>query len=399
MITIFSQANIATITNGTIENGAMAVEDDKIIWFGTIRELPNEIRLNAKKIINCKNRYITPGLIDCHTHIVYAGNRSDEFARRLQGETYSDIANTGGGIAKTVNATRQASFDELFSLSLPRVKHLINEGVTTIEIKSGYGLDKETELKMLCVAKELEKILPITVKKTFLGAHAKPPEFDNLDNYIDYICNEVLPEAGNLVDAVDIFCENIAFNNSHVIKLFDKAQELNKPVKIHAEQLSNQNGATLAAKYKALSADHLEYLTEDSIKAMRDNNTVATLLPGAFYFLKETKLPPIDLLRKYNAPIAIATDSNPGSSPTCSLLLMLNMACVLFGLTFEEAINGVTINAAKALGVESEVGSIEVGKKADFVIWDINSLTDLAYNYGYNPYKEVYKNGTLIKQL
>lgn len=378
------------------KNAALAVADGKISWIGTVKELPHTPKKCAKKVHDVKGKWITPGLIDCHSHLIYAGNRISEFELRLQGANYKDIARAGGGIRATVEATRAASFEELYEYSRSRLMALMVEGVTTIEIKSGYALDLANELKILRVARRLGEELPITVRTTFLGAHALPEEYaGRADAYIDFLCEEVLPAAKkeNLIDAVDAFCETIAFTPKQVAKLFDAAKAYKLPVKIHAEQLSNFGGAGLAARYQALSADHLEYVAQENIAAMAKSGTVAVLLPGPFYYLRETRQPPIDVFRQYKVPMAVATDCNPGTSPITSLLLMLNMACTLFHMTPEEALLGVTRHAAKALGLSKTHGSLEVGKVADFVIWNISEPAELAYYLGFNPCVTVVKNG------
>lgn len=384
---------------GGMENpGAIGIQAGKIAWTGPQNSLPAAPAALAAEIHDGGGRWITPGLIDCHTHLVYGGNRAREFEMRLQGASYEDIAKAGGGILSTVNATRAASEDELLIAARHRLHNLMTEGVTGIEIKSGYGLDTATEKKMLTVATRLGQETGIRVQRTFLGVHALPPEYkDRADDYITHICEDMLPtlhEAG-LVDAVDAFCERIGFNLSQTERVFKKAQEMGLPVKLHAEQLSNQHGSALAARYHALSADHLEYLDEDGIKAMAESGTVAVLLPGAYYFLRETQLPPIDLLRKHNVPIAIATDHNPGTSPVHSLLLMMNMACTLFRLTPEEALAGVTKHAAMALGWH-DAGKLEQGYRADFVLWDVGELAELSYSIGRNPCYAVVRNGLYV---
>ena len=340
--------------------------------------------------------WLTPGLIDCHTHIVYAGNRSNEFEARLHGATYSDIARHGGGILSTVRATRAASEADLLAAARPRIDALLAQGVTTLEIKSGYGLDIETEAKMLRVARHIGATLPVRVCTTFLGAHALPPEYaEQPDAYIDVICNDMLPTlAGSgLVDAVDAFCENIGFSAKQTERVFQAAQRLGLPVKLHAEQLSDQDGAALVARYGGLSADHLEYISTRGIAAMAAAGIVAVLLPGAFYFLRELQLPPIQALRVAKVPMAIATDCNPGTSPLTSLLLAMNMACTFFRITPQEALTGVTLHAAKALGLAQTLGSLEIGKTADFAIWDIERPADLAYAIGANPCRYVVNGG------
>ena len=397
---LWINARLANFSQPIIDDGAIGVKDGIIVWVGKKTDLPHKPEQCAKKIVSLDDRLVTPGLIDCHTHLIYAGDRSNEFTRRLAGETYESIARAGGGIQATVSATRAATESQLFDESLPRLKTLLSEGVTTVEIKSGYGLDNETEKKILRVAKKLADTLPVTIKTSFLGAHALSPDFTDKDAYINFICDVVLPEiaAEKLIDMVDGFCETIGFNEKQIEKLFIKAQSLKLPVKLHAEQLSNQGGAALAAKYHALSADHLEHLSEEGVKAMASAGTVAVLLPGAFYFLRDTKIPPIDLLRKYRVPIAIATDCNPGSSPCTSLLLMLNMACTLFRLTPTEALCGVTKWAAKALGLSSSHGELSVGKTADFVAWNITSPETLCYQFGFNPCHQIIQRGIVHDQ-
>jgi imidazolonepropionase len=373
-----------------IENGAVAISDGMINWVGPEKELPLEFAGLQEKDLG--GRLVTPALIDCHTHLVYGGSRATEFELRLKGASYEEISRSGGGILSTVTATRNASEEELFAQSLPRFDALLAEGVRTVEIKSGYGLDLETEIKMLRVARQLGKERNIRVKTSFLGAHAIPPEFaGKAEAYIDFVCEEVLPAVHEekLADAVDGFCENIAFSPKQISMVFEKATSLGLPVKLHAEQLSNYGGAALAAKYGALSADHLEYLDEAGILAMAKSGTVAVVLPGAFYTLRETQLPPLNSLRKAGVPIAIATDCNPGSSPLTSLLLCMNMACTLFRMTPEEALCGVTREAAQALGIGPEVGTIEVGKKAEFAVWNVEQPAELAYRIGCNPLEEM----------
>jgi len=392
--TLFRNAQIATMTPGKsyglIENGAVVISADRIKWVGAEKELPDEFAgLQGK---NLEGRLVTPALIDCHTHLVYGGSRATEFELRLNGASYEEISRNGGGILSTVTATRNASENELLAQSLPRLDALLSEGVATIEIKSGYGLDIETEIKMLRVARQLGKERSVRVKTSFLGAHAIPPEFSGkADAYIDFVCEEVLPAVHyeNLVDAVDGFCENIAFSPNQISKVFEKAKSFGLPVKLHAEQLSNLGGATLAAKYGALSADHLEFLDQTGVEVMGESGTVAVLLPGAFYTLRETQLPPRDSLRKAEVPIAIATDCNPGSSPLTSILLCMNMACTLFRMTPEEVLSGVTRFAAQALGIGDEVGTIEVGKKAELAVWNVDQPAELAYRVGFNPLEEM----------
>lgn len=395
-------ANLATFaveTNtpyGIINDGVIAIRDKKIAWIGKRSELPHAPEKLAAQVYSANGAWITPGFIDCHTHLVYAGNRAHEFEQRLHGTSYEQIARAGGGILSTVAATRAATTKLLFAQTLPRLKALLAEGVTTVEIKSGYGLDTANEIKMLRVARELGEKFPVTVRTTFLGAHTLPPEYQQrADAYIDLICNEMLPTiaAEKLADAVDVFCERIAFTPQQTEKVFQHAQQLSLPIKIHAEQLSDCGGAQLAARYHALSADHLEHLTEPGVQALATAGTTAVLLPGAYYFLRETKLPPLDLLRHYQVPIALATDCNPGTSPITSLLLILNMACTLFRLTPEEALLGITRHAAQALGLSNSHGTLSPGKVADFVLWDIQHPVELVYQIGLNPRLATIKAG------
>ncbi|MDE2336328.1 MAG: imidazolonepropionase, partial [Alphaproteobacteria bacterium] len=342
----------------------------------------------ARETADGGGKWVTPAFIDCHTHLIYAGNRAAEFEKRLQGASYEEISRAGGGILSTVRATRDATEQELFDLSLRRLKTMLMEGVGTFEIKSGYGLDLETERRMLRVATRLRDETNLRVQRTFLGAHALPPEYAGRpDDYIGHICDDMLPalHAEKLVDAVDGFCENIGFSRAQIERVFKKARELGLPVKLHAEQLSNLNGAALAAQYGALSADHIEYLDEDGAAAMAKAGTVAVLLPGAFYFLREKHAPPVELLRKHRVPMAVATDHNPGTSPTLSLLLMLNMSCTHFRLTPEEALLGITRHAARALGFQSVCGTLEEGKAADLALWDVSHPRDLCYYFPRPP--------------
>jgi len=379
-----------------LENAAIVVRDGRIEWFGAEPEIPSAFAGAASH--DLEGRIVTPGLVDCHTHLVYAGNRAEEFAMRLEGASYEDIAKAGGGIVSTVRNTRTASEDELFVQSLRRLDALLAEGVTALEIKSGYGLDLPTERKMLRVARRLAAARPVTIATTFLGAHALPPEYTGrADDYIAHVCDEMLPTLASegLVDAVDVFCERIAFTVEQAERVFNAASKLNLPVKMHAEQLSLMGGAALAAKHHALSADHLEFLDEAGAIAMREAGTVAVLLPGAFYFIREKQLPPIDLLRRHGVPIALATDSNPGTSPSTSLLLMLNMGCTLFRLSVAEVLAGVTRHGAKALGHADVNGEISIGAKADFVAWDIDSLAELAYWTGLDRCALVVRHGAV----
>ena len=386
---LFKNATIATMTNqgsyGLIECGALSIKDGKIEWVGKVSEIPSEF-LHSKSE-DLEGRLVTPGLIDCHTHIVYGGNRSVEFEMRLNGASYEDVARAGGGIISTVSDTRLSSIEDLVKDSLPRVDQLISEGVTLIEVKSGYGLDRETELKMLKAARQIQSERPIRVVTTFLGAHAVPPEYkDDPDTYIDTICIPTLHDANNegLVDSVDAFCENIAFDVDQVERVFQSAKKMGLPVKVHSEQLSHMGGTKLAADYGALSADHIEYANAQDAKALSIAGTVAVLLPGAFYTLRETQLPPLLDLRNEKVPIAIATDCNPGSSPLTSILLTMNMACTLFQMTPQETLAGVTKNAAKALG-KKDSGTIEIGNRADLCIWDVKHPAELSYRIGFNP--------------
>lgn len=370
---------------GMLSPGAIAIKNGKIAWLGTMSELSSAPDTLATVVHDVKGRCITPGLIDCHTHLVYAGNRYTEFEMRMQGKSYTEIAQAGGGIRSTVKATRDVSEDELFDLSLMRAKALCDQGVTVVEIKSGYGLNLETELKMLRVARRIGQVLPLTVKTTFLGAHALPEDYrDRADEYITLVCEEVLPagHAEGLIDAVDVFCETIGFSLAQTERVFQAAKKYHLPIKCHSEQLSDSESGLLAAQYHALSVDHVEFISEKSIKALAQSGTVAVLLPGAFYYLREQTKPPVALFRQYGVPMAIATDCNPGTSPTTSLVLMLNMACVVFGMTPEEALLGVTRHAAKALGLSDTHGTLEVGKSAEFVIWDAKHPAELAYYMG-----------------
>ena len=399
-LTLWENCTLATmqmnaqVPYGLFENGALVVEGDTLLWVGALDELPNAIRLRCTQQQDAHGALITPGLIDCHTHLVYGANRSAEFEMRLRGVSYEEIARSGGGIASTVKATREASIDELTAQSTVRLRALMDEGVTTLEIKSGYGLSLEHERKCLQVARSLAKSNAVDVRTTFLGAHALPAEFtERPDAYIDEVIRMmgILNEEG-WIDAVDAFCERIAFSPAQVRRVFEAAQAFNLPVKLHAEQLSNSEGAAMAAQFGALSCDHLEWLSEAGAMAMAKAKSVAVLLPGAYYFLRETKLPPIALLREQGVAMALSTDCNPGSSPCTSLLLMLNMACTLFRLTPEEAFAGVTRNAAKALGLHDR-GVLAAGKRADFVLWDIKNPAELAYAMGGNPCRQTIVRG------
>jgi imidazolonepropionase len=403
---LWLNVHLATMTEtgpyGMMNDGALALRGDKIAWTGKRTDLPADFESRTAEVFDGKNCWITPGLVDCHTHLVYAGSRAREFELGLQGATYEEIARQGGGIRSTVAATREADEDDLFKQSNSRLQALVQEGVTTVEIKSGYGLDLETEMRMLRVVRKLGQKNPVTVVPTYLGAHALPPEYEGRsDDYIDFVCQTVMPEVARqkLAVSVDAFCESIGFTPEQTERVFKTAKKLGLTVKLHAEQLSDLQGAELAAGYKALSAEHLEYVSEEGIKALAANGTVAVLLPGAFYFLRETRVPPIELLRRHKVPIALATDCNPGSSPTTSLLLMLNMACTLFRMTPEEALAGVTRNGARALGLQHKIGTLEPGKDADFVLWDIAEPAELAYRIGFNPLQQIVRHGKPLPPL
>jgi imidazolonepropionase len=370
---------------GLVEQGCVAATEGRIVYAGAVADAPV---LDPVRRIDCEGRWITPGLIDCHTHLVHGGDRSHEFELRLAGASYEEIARAGGGIVSTMKATRAASEDALVASALPRLDALIAEGVTTVEIKSGYGLDTATELRMLRAARRLGVERPVRVATTFLGAHALPPEYaGDADGYIAMLCDVLLPQvaAAGLADAVDAFCEGIGFSLAQTERVFQAAAAHGLPVKLHAEQLSNLHGTALAARYDAVSSDHLEYLDEAGVAAMARAGTVATLLPGAYYFVRETKLPPIAALRAAGVPIALATDCNPGTSPLTSLLLTMNMGAMLFGLTVDECLLGVTRNAARALGLADRIGTLEAGKACDLAIWNIERPAELVYRMGYNP--------------
>ncbi|MGS2718916.1 imidazolonepropionase [Eionea flava] len=380
-----------------IYDGAVVVYQGVIVWLGNQSLLPRVTP--SARIESCGGQWLTPGLIDCHTHLLFSGNRSAEFEQRAQGTSYADIARQGGGIQHTVKETRAATESQLYEQGFLRAKAMIKQGVTSLEIKSGYGLNTETECRLLRVARMLENALPLTIKTTFLGAHALPPEYaGRSDEYIDYVCQHMLPRAAEeqLVDAVDVFCESIGFNAAQTEKVFQTAHSLGLPVKLHAEQLSNIGGSVLASHYQALSVDHIEYLDEAGVEAIAASDSVAVLLPGAYYCLHETQKPPIALLRKHKVPMAVATDFNPGSSPMGSLPLMMNMGCHLFGLSAEEALLGATINGAKALGIDAQVGSLAVGKQADIVSWNIDHPRDLVYQFGLQPIHKMWKAGKPI---
>ncbi|MEX0278027.1 MAG: imidazolonepropionase [Ruegeria sp.] len=386
---ILQAASVATLQGsrsyGLIGNGVIAIEGQTVVWVGSASGLPSQFRDWPRR--DYGHRLVTPGLIDAHTHVVFAGNRAKEFEMRLNGATYEEVARAGGGILSTVTATRAASEDALLADALPRVDALIAEGVVCIEVKSGYGLDTETELRMLRAARRIAQIRPIRVVTSFLGAHAIPPEYTGRgDVYIEEVCIPTLKtaHAEGLVDAVDGFCEGIAFAPNQIARVFDAARDLGLLVKLHAEQLSNLGGAKLAASYGALSSDHVEYLDQDGVAAMADAGSVAVLLPGAFYTLGETQVPPVGQLRKHGVPMALATDCNPGSSPMTSLLLTMNMGCTLFGMTPQEALAGVTRHAAQALGL-LDTGIIAPGYRADLAVWEVTDPAELSYRIGFNP--------------
>ena len=384
---VWRNARLTTLAPGLgeIDRGAIAALEGRIVWIGADRDAP---AFAADETTDCEGRWITPGLIDPHTHLVFAGDRAREFELRLAGASYEEIARAGGGIVSTMQATRAASEAELVEAALPRLDALIAEGATTVEVKSGYGLSLEDELKSLRAARALAEARPVSIRTTFLGAHALPPEFaGDADGYIDLVCHEMIPAvaAEGLADAVDAFCEGIGFTPGQTRRVFEAARAQGLPVKLHAEQLSNLHGGALAAEFGALSADHLEHLDASGVAAMARAGTVATLLPGAFYFVRETKPPPIDALRAAGVPMALATDCNPGTSPLTSLLLTMNMAATLFRLTVEECLAGVTREAARALGLLAETGTLEAGKRCDLAIWDIGRPAELVYRMGFNP--------------
>lgn len=383
---LWHDARLATMVGddlGVVERGVVAAAGGAIVYAGPEASAPP---FESAESIACDGRWITPGLIDCHTHLVHAGDRAGEFEMRLNGASYEEIAAAGGGIVSTMRATRSASENELVRTALPRLDALIAEGVTTVEIKSGYGLDTDTEVRMLRAARRLGTERPIRIVTTFLGAHALPPEYaDDPDGYIAMVADRMLPEVVGLADAVDVFCEGVGFTLAQTERVFQGATRAGLPVKLHAEQLSNQHGAALAARYGALSADHLEHLDDAGIAAMANAGTVATLLPGAFYFMRETRLPPIDALRRAGVPLALATDCNPGTSPLTSILLAMNMGATLFRMTVAECLVGVTRNAARALGLADRIGTLEAGKSCDLAIWDIERPAELVYRMGQNP--------------
>jgi imidazolonepropionase len=396
---VWTNARLATMAAdadapyGAIEDGVVVARNGRIVFAGPRAELSS---FGQAEVIDCEGRWITPGLIDCHTHLVYGGDRAHEFELRLKGASYEEIARAGGGIVSSVKATRAANEDELFASADKRLAALIAEGVTTVEIKSGYGLDIDSEVKVLAVARRLGRERPVGVQTSFLGAHAVPAEFKGRQSdYVDLVCGPMLDAVAgqNLADAVDVFCEGIAFSPEETARVFTAAKAKGLAVKIHAEQLSNLGGAALAAGFGALSADHLEHLDEAGVIAMAKAGTVAVVLPGAFYFLRETVKPPIELLRQHGVPIALATDANPGTSPLTSPLLTMNMGCTLFRLTPEEALAGMTRNAALALGLQDEIGTLEAGKACDLAIWEIERPAELAYRIGFNPLHTRIRNG------
>ncbi|WP_299978910.1 imidazolonepropionase [Desulfobacula sp.] len=398
---LFINCHLATMADNAlaiIEKAALAVTGKTISWVGKEKNLTENFKTGCPKIIDCNKGWILPGFVDCHTHLVWGGSRSNEFEMRLNGATYEEISKKGGGIFSTVQSTRNASKNELFILASKRVDALLKQGITTLEIKSGYGLDLKTELKILEVIRQLDENFPLHVEATFLGAHALPPEYqNNPDGYIDLVTQTMLPEvkAQGIATSVDVFCEHIAFTLPQTKKVFETAKNLGLNIKLHAEQLSDSNGAALASTFNALSCDHLEYLSLSGAKKMAQHNVAAVLLPGAFYFLKETQKPPVDIFRNLKIPMAVSTDLNPGSSPVHSMTLILNMACILFDLTCEEALLGATINGAKALGLELSKGSIETGKDADLVVWDIDTPEDLCYLVGLTSINTVMIKGRI----
>jgi imidazolonepropionase len=398
-LTLWRQARLATLAGdagwGSVEQGALLVEADRLRWVGPEAELPAELARQVQQDHALGGALVTPGLVDCHTHLVYGGHRAQEFELRLQGASYDQIARAGGGIRSTVAATRAAGDEQLFAQALRRARVLMAEGVTALEVKSGYGLSAEHEARCLRAARRLGRALPLTVRCTSLALHALPPEYEGrADDYVEAACRW-LPtlQAEGLVDAVDAFCDSIGFTPAQTRRMFEQARRLGLPVKLHAEQLSNQHGSALAAQFGALSCDHLEHLDEAGIAALAAAGTVAVLLPGAYYFLRETRLPPVAQLRAAGVPMALATDHNPGSSPGLSLLLMLNMACTLFRLTPEEALRGVTVHAARALGLQASHGQLRAGWRADFAVWDLDAPNELAYWFGRNPCRLVVCGG------
>lgn len=401
---LFINLNVATMrpdskAYGVIENAALAINEGRIAWIGPRSELPEH---SASKTEQLDGRWMTPALIDCHTHLVFGGDRAAEFEQRLNGVSYEEIARAGGGIRTTVQATRNATKEGLTASASIRADSLLSEGVATIEVKSGYGLDLETEVNMLAAARELDDHHPASISPTFLGAHSVPAEYQGrTDAYIEFVISDVLPlvKERNLADAVDAYCESIAFSADQVARLFEEATKLNLPVKLHADQLSDGGGAQLAATFNALSADHLEYTPPHSVQALADSGTVAVLLPGAFLTLGETQLPPVAMLRECSVPIAIATDCNPGTSPLCSLRLAMNLGTSLFSLTPEECLAGVTRNAAEALGVGNDRGTLEIGKRADLAEWNIGHPRELTYWAGLNQLNRLYIEGKSVEAI
>jgi len=398
---LFTYCHVATMANGTygiIENAALAVSGNKIAWIGSMDALPGPLPGNIEQT-DCNNHWILPGFVDCHTHLIWAGSRAGEFEMRLAGATYAEIATAGGGIFSTVKATRAANEQRLFDLASRRMTRFLSQGITTVEIKSGYGLNLETELKMLVVAGRLKQAFPQHIEATFLGAHTVPPEFSGRsDAYIQEVTQVMLPKVKTqgIATAVDAFCENIAFSREQTRQVFDAAKDLGFDIKLHAEQLSDSDGTGLAAEMGALSCDHLEYLSDDGARKMADHGTVAVLLPGAFHYLKETRVPPVTLFRQLKIPMAVSTDLNPGSSPVFSMLPVLNMACLLFGLTCEEALAGATFHGAAAMGLADRKGSLAPGKDADFVIWNVDTPADLCYLTGITPLEQVVIGGQTV---
>ena len=415
--TLLTNCHVAAMSDNSlsiIKDAAIAVTGQIISWVGKKKELPRifktqNFETRCQTIIDCNNKWILPGFVDCHTHLVYGGSRSNEFEMRLKGASYEEISRKGGGIFSTVNETRNTSKDTLYKSASKRVKSLLKKGITSLEIKSGYGLDLKTELKILEVIKQLDKNFPLHIEATFLGAHALPKEFtgnpkefeNNKDRYTDLVTQTMLPEvkAQGVATAVDVFCEKIGFSLDQTRKIFEKAKSLGFNIKLHAEQLSDSKGAALAAEFNALSCDHLEYLDMFGAKKMAQHDVIAVLLPGAFYYLKETQKPPVEIFRELEIPMAVSTDLNPGTSPVHSMTLILNMACMLFGMTCEEALLGASINAAKALGLEKSKGSIEPGKDADLVLWDIDTPADLCYLTGLSPVEMVMIKGKLLQPV
>lgn len=395
-------AELATMEDagiGHVRDGVLAVKDGRIAWLGTRQQL-GTMQWSAATVTEARGLWITPGLVECHTHLVHGGDRSNEFAARLQGATYEEIARAGGGIVSTMRATRTASEEELLSQSLPRAQALVNEGVTTLEIKSGYGLDLANEMKMLRVARQVGDTLGISVVKTFLGAHALPPEFANRqDDYVRHVCDDMLPAvaAEQLADAADVFCERIAFTREQTRRVFERARGLGLSLRLHADQLSDGGGGELAAECGASSADHLEHASMQSMQRMAERGVVAGILPGAFYYLRETKLPPIDQLRELGVPMAVSTDCNPGTAPIASLLLAMNMACVLFRMTANEVLRGATVNAAKALGLSHDRGALRVGMRADLAVWQLRHPEQLCAEVGVHRPVETLIAGALLR--